>query len=279
MDNNIDNPQTPLGRPLGMPPGTNDEPQEPTAHVVGDPTEQSTSAAPHSSPTSQQGIPLQEKPQQGRPMQGKPQQGKPQGKSKLPTWLIALIALLIVGALAGGIYYFVSQKDEPTAVVDDEQDEDASEQDEDEATAEEAEEAEAPVARASAREERTTAREERTTAREERTTAREERTTAREERTTRPAAPQDQRLVLKGDADGYPLTLALEIGQNGHVSGTFTDETTGASTAVSGSSTTNGVMRLTGNNITLRIVPDGHIFTGTLGKGGSPSKELHLTAR
>ena len=264
MDNNIDNPHTPLGRPLGMPPGTNDEPQEPTSHVVGDPTEQSTSAAPHSSPTSQQGIPLQEKPQQGRPMQG-----KPQGKSKLPTWLIALIALLIVGALAGGIYYFVSQKDEPTAVVDDEQDEDASEQDEDEATAEEAE---APVARASTREERTTAREERTT-------AREERTTASEERTTRPAAPQDQRLVLKGDADGYPLTLALEIGQNGHVSGTFTDETTGASTAVSGSSTTNGVMRLTGNNITLRIVPDGHIFTGTLGKGGSPSKELHLTAR
>ena len=199
-------------------------------------------------------------------------QGKPQGKSKLPTWLIALIALLIVGALAGGIYYFVSQKDEPTAVVDDEQDEDASEQDEAEANAEEAEEAEAPVARASTREERTTAREERTT-------AREERTTASEERTTRPAAPQDQRLVLKGDADGYPLTLALEIGQNGHVSGTFTDETTGASTAVSGSSTTNGVMRLTGNNITLRIVPDGHIFTGTLGKGGSPSKELHLTAR
>ena len=152
------------------------------------------------------------------------------------TWLYVLAALLIAGGIVGGICYLLSQKDEPEVVV----------VDDDEVTDVGEEDTDEPQEHATA------------------------------PQLQREPVRQNRQLTLRGDADGFPLTLTLEMGQDNRVSGTYTNESTGTETAVSGS-TTGGEIRLTGNGYTLRIVPDGHIFTGTLSRGGAPDRELHLT--
>ena len=188
-----------------------------------------------------------------QPTPPSPKAKNTKGTSKR-TWLIALIALLLAGGIGGGIYYYLNQKDsrplddeeEDMELVDEADDEvDMDEEDTDEEDTyviEEEEEAEEEVA----------------------------------------PQPTNRQLNLTGDADGYPLTLSLEITPDNHVSGTFNNETTGSTIQVSGSSS-NGAIRLTGRGdhttYTLRIVPEGHIYTGTLTKGNGKSQELHLVGK
>ena len=186
-----------------------------------------------------------------------PKTNKPQGASKR-TWLIALIALLLAGGIGGGIYYFLSQKDSRT-LDDDEEDMEMVDEDtdEDDMDDEDIDEDDTYVIEEKVEE---------------------------EEEAEEEVAPQptNRKLNLSGDADGYPLTLSLEITPDNRVSGTFNNETTGSTIQVSGSSS-NGAIRLTGRGdrttYTFRIVPEGHIYTGTLTKGNSKSQELHLVGR
>lgn len=95
-----------------------------------------------------------------------------------------------------------------------------------------------------------------------------------------PVASGTRSIIMSGDADGYPLTLELNIEANGNVSGTYKNEQ-GTTLNVSGTES-NGVISLRGRSnsgsFSFRIVPDGHIYTGTFSKGGK-NRELHLTAR
>jgi len=94
-----------------------------------------------------------------------------------------------------------------------------------------------------------------------------------------PNAPQA--LTLTGDADGYPLTLTLEIAANGKVKGSYKNGTDNTTIQVSGTKSGDAI-QLTGRanraTYTFRIRPEGHLYIGTLNTSGGKSQELHLTA-
>lgn len=96
-----------------------------------------------------------------------------------------------------------------------------------------------------------------------------------------PSANNGRGIIMTGDADGYPLTLTLNIGADGNVSGIYKNEQ-GTEINVSGTES-NGVINLRGRsnrgNCSFRIVPDGHIFTGTFTNAAGKRQELHLTSR
>ena len=176
-------------------------------------------------------------------------------------WLVAMIVLL-VAAIGAGAYYFLSQdKSRTHAFNDDEEetlldDEDATDED----TMEEEEDAYDMRRHQQAPEEEA----------------------ADDDRPTPPApnANGPQTLELKGDADGYPLTLSLQIGANGRVTGSYKNLSAGTTMQLSGTKNGDAIL-LTGNadrtRYTFRIRPDGRLYVGTFEKAGGSTLELHLT--
>ena len=182
-------------------------------------------------------------------------------------WLIVAIALLVAAAIGGGIYYFMNQKDsrhhadadedeEETEIIDEnEEDEDGDDdyvigRDEDD---EESDEEENENGDGNEDDGNTPA--------------------------DNPNAPKP--MTLSGDADGYPLTLTLEIAPDGHVTGTYKNESD-ATIRVTGNKPGDAI-RLTGtaNRITytFRIMPEGRLYTGTIETSSGKNMELHLTAQ
>ena len=90
---------------------------------------------------------------------------------------------------------------------------------------------------------------------------------------------EPRQIVLKGDADGYHLTLMLTI-NNDKVTGQYKNETSGTLMNVSGTYS-NDAIHLTGHadntTYTFRIVLEGHIYTGTFSSANGRSLQLHLT--
>ena len=176
-------------------------------------------------------------------------------------WLVAMIVLL-VAAIGAGAYYFLSQdKSRTHAFNDDEEetlldDEDATDED----TMEEEEDAYDMRRHQQATEEEA----------------------AEDDRPTPPApnANGPQTLELKGDADGYPLTLSLQISANGRVTGSYKNLSAGTTMQLSGTKNGDAIL-LTGNadrtRYTFRIRPDGRLYVGTFEKAGGSTLELHLT--
>jgi hypothetical protein len=105
---------------------------------------------------------------------------------------------------------------------------------------------------------------------------------AEDNRPTPPApnANDPQTLELKGDADGYPLTLSLQISANGRVTGSYKNLSAGTTMQLSGTKNGDAIL-LTGNadrtRYTFRIRPDGRLYVGTFEKAGGSTLELHLT--
>ena len=92
-------------------------------------------------------------------------------------------------------------------------------------------------------------------------------------------APQ---LNLTGDADGYPLSLQLNIGNDGRVTGEYNDLQNNRTVNVSGTKSGDVITlqgRGGGRTYNFRIVPTGRIYTGTLRTSSGQEKELHLTVQ
>lgn len=178
-------------------------------------------------------------------------------------WLWAAIALLVVAAVAGGIYYFTNQeKSRHHAGIDDEDDEMETEDEDNHNLDDEADDDTYVMGREHNDEEEE----------------------EEEEEASAPPvrdANAPQTLTLSGDADGYPLTLTLQVNANGRITGTYKDDSQGTTLQLSGTKA-GDAMRLEGRSgqttYTFRIVPDGRLFTGILNAGGA-SRELHLTER
>ena len=174
-------------------------------------------------------------------------------------WLIAAISLLVAAAIGGGIYYFLNQKDSRPHHDADEDDEDEIEMTDDEDDEDMDEDDSFVIGRDDPDDE----------------DADDEADTP----ATDPNAPKP--LKLTGDADGYPLTLTLEVSADGRVKGTYKNDTEETTIQVTGTQSGNAIY-LTGNanrtTYTFRIAPEGRLYTGTI-ETGSKTMELHLTAQ
>ncbi|MBR3067822.1 MAG: hypothetical protein IKG77_08795 [Prevotella sp.] len=220
-------------------------------------------------PTSPQQPPYMQQPE---PPQQPPYMQEPSGQATrlakrkktngAKTWWLVAMIVLLVAAIGAGAYYFLSQdKSRPHAFNDDEEetlldDEDATDED----TMEEEEDAYDMRRHQQAPEEEA----------------------AEDDRPTPPApnANGPQTLELKGDADGYPLTLSLQINANGRVTGSYKNLSEGTTMQLSGTKNGDAIL-LTGNadrtRYTFRIRPDGRLYVGTFEKAGGSTLELHLT--
>jgi len=170
-------------------------------------------------------------------------------------WLIAAIALLVAAAIGAGVYYFTNQKDSRHHTDADEDEEDTEIMDEDD---EDEDEDDYVIGREDEDED-------------------DEGSPSVE---PDPNAPQP--LNLTGDADGYPLTLTLEVSADGRVRGTYKNDGEEPPIQVSGTKSGDAI-HLTGaaNNTTytFRIRPEGRLYTGIVETSSGKSMELHLTAK
>jgi len=182
-------------------------------------------------------------------------------KNKGRGWLIAAIALLVAAAIGGGVYYFLNQKDSRSHHDIDEDDEDEIEMTDDEDDEDMDEDDSFVIGRDDPDDEDEEDDEDDTPA-------------------TDPNAPKP--LNLTGDADGYPLSLTLEIGADGRVKGTYKNDTEETTIQVTGTQSGNAIyLAGTANRTTytFRIMPEGRLYTGTIETDNGKSMELHLTAQ
>ena len=172
-------------------------------------------------------------------------------------WLILCLSLLVIAAISGGVYYFLNQKD-THAVDDGDDDMELAEEDED---VEDEQDADAKGTY---------------TVREADEQPRRDEVPAAEHPTP-PVAPD--KLFLSGDADGWKLTLSLQLHDGNRVTGTYTNIDAGTTMQLQGTLHDNQ-LTLTGTadhkNYKFTIVPEGHIYTGTLEPEGGLSQQLHL---
>ena len=213
-------------------------------------------------PYMQQPMPPQQPPYMQEPSGQATRLAKRKKTNGAKTWWLVAMIVLLVAAIGAGAYYFLSQdKSRTHAFNDDEEetlidDEDATDED----TMEEEEDAYDMRRHQQATEEEA----------------------ADDDRPTPPApnANGPQTLELKGDADGYPLTLSLQINANGRVTGSYKNLSAGTTMQLSGTKNGDAIL-LTGNadrtRYTFRIRPDGRLYVGTFEKAGGSTLELHLT--
>ena len=219
---------------------------------------------------TQNAAPLNEQPKRPVPPKGEKKMDK--GKK---AWLIALIALLLAAGIGGGVYYFLSQKSNNTEMSDEEDEEEIDDDDADEPDdTGDTEDADDPSDT-----DDTDGTEGTDDAEAQEAPSSTTHIITEDDVAAAISHSSTRKLVLKGDADGYLLTLTLETDANHKVTGTYHNETDGTTMNVTGTND-NGTIRLTGKKAgiiyTFRIVPEGNIFTGTLSTRNK-NRELHLT--
>lgn len=272
--NDYQNQGTPLGQPIGTPQGTPPGPPP-------DMTQRGNETRPYSMDEDPGTVAADSSYEEATQMAGSrtsSQRNQPKKKGS-KTWLIALIALLVCAGIGAGVYFFLNQKSSRHSSDDDDDDEDEEVVDEDDDDDDDAYDMNRRRGNGEETDRDRNGDEEENN--EGSTTNRRENTGNDDEGTpTTPTGPQQ--MVLAGDADGYPMTLTLTEGANGNLTGTYKNETSGVDMQVSGTKN-NDVIALTGRGggttYSFRIVPEGHIYTGTLITGDGQKKELHLALK